>query len=146
MKVFKKVKKVITKKLVIEALRSEKLMSGDWFHDDFDNLKDCAVCAVGAVLRRCSALSVLIKRTERDDNYNINDRIRGIIRASNVGYDSSWRDVLTHLKRKNYLAALSAKFEQLVSDSAETEPTETQRESLVDFVKVYFPNKFTIIV
>lgn len=49
-------KKTVTRRQVLTALRTEPLKNGDWVHDkayDYDANKDgtCSVCAVGAIVR-----------------------------------------------------------------------------------------------
>lgn len=144
-----KIKKVITKKTVIEALRKEPLMAGAWFDNETSPM-DCNVCAVGAVLRRVSAVRAIMKLQDDEGMIgtycDINEFVAGKLFPNHTRLSSDARpvDIARYLKKKNYLAALSAKFESLVVNNSDGIPNDCQRQSLVDFVTINFPEKFTI--
>lgn len=132
-------KKVITRATVIEAIKTENLVPGKWFQD-MNNVWNCSVCAVGAVIRKASALKYC------DYNgLNVNDVIWDLVDGEEVT-DSIHIPRL--LKRKNYLAALSAKFESMfVRDlygSVILFNSNEIKDKLIEWVKKNLPVKFTI--
>lgn len=125
-------KKSISKFEVIKALVNEpKLRRGYWFKpsEKDGNIirKNCAVCAVGSILRAIS-----FEKWGRKRNINLNDLGSCIIDTTNVSGDS-FDNIPEHLENKNYLAALSCYFESGKS-----------RLKCVEFVIKEFPAVLTI--
>jgi len=121
-------KKSITKANVIKALKKEKLKCGWFFNSNvtINNVVDCSVCAVGAVLRHMSFEKWAIEQC-------LNTNGLGYAAVENK-YISE--DINQLLKEKNYLGALSNYFEDYHGDRAKT----------IAFVKKHFPNKLTITI
>lgn len=116
--------KIITKKLIIKALQTEKLRHGDFFRSDKPN---CTVCAVGAVLRHVSFESWVRNKLGR----SVCASAIGDIATQNCAILHSSMDVHTLVQNKNYLGALSCYFED----------GHTKR-ACIAFVKKYFPKSF----
>lgn len=115
--------KTITKKQVIEALEKEPVLeSGSWFRGRPKS--GCAVCAVGAVLRKVS-FEKWARRLRADLG------TLGLV-ATNYSFSPS-DDLNKSLKDKNWLGTLSIYFERGHS-----------REKCIAFVKKHFPSKFTL--
>ena len=121
----------VTKNQIIEAISTESLIGGAWFYT-----KDCAVCAVGAVLRRC---------------LNIKDReIAGV--ANEIVNWPEHRDIELVLKRKDWLSALSSFFEQewesrdvdLYEGKKHEELVALVRKRTIEFVEHNFPDEIEI--
>ncbi len=131
--------KYVTKENIIEALKTEPLRRGDFFHNflDYQNnpsdLETCPVCAVGAVLRQCLAVtssiaghSVTKGNALLDPNSKL--KLRNVVRRE--------------LENKNYLGALSIYFEgQNYSDSF---VTPNEKRNLIRFVQRNFPKRIGV--
>jgi len=123
-----KVTKSITKAKIIEALKTEKLVRSDWFHQDSVDIKGkCDVCAVGAVLRKMSFEKWALRNGFSPRA--VADQVTGDIVAD--------RDEIgAYLAEGDYLSALSCYFED-VSENPK---------NLVKFVEKNFPDKLRINV
>lgn len=124
----------VTRKQILQAIRTEPLKAGNWIHskgdtDPYLNIVDktCKVCAVGAVLRTAGVPDIQI----RSYGFGINNSDRAI---SHKG------DEKLELEYKNYLAALSIKFEKLARKLGAGKRT---RDQLANFVKKNFPKTIT---
>ena len=129
---------IIEKRTVIKALREEPLESGSFF--DKNNVKNCKVCAVGAVVRK-----------------SLKGKINGLTRNTLVSYCETItneeyinEDVEYLLAKRNYLGALSTFFEWEAgsdddSDCSGPNITPELRETLVEFVRKNFPTRFKVI-
>ena len=121
-------KKTITRKLVIEALRKEPLRGGTFFYttdQDDEDIYTCEVCAIGAVLRRAlfvRDLARLKPSWHRVGRVAMDFRVAG----------------------KRYMRDLSRKFESLVTNREYYVATEEDREVMIAWVKKHFPEKFTL--
>lgn len=152
-------KKTVTKKQIIHAIKTEPLISGFWIRPKYIGTeKDCPVCAVGAVLRAAGANALEI------DDYGSNlvayhDGVAGKVRAEGL------RLSVYQAKNGDYMAALSTRFEAIADDNyCDLEPPPTVldrdigtpdftnlkyasnkvRRNLVKFVEKHFPNKVTL--
>lgn len=136
---------MITKAQVLHALRTEPLAAGEWFHPEKRNRRgDCAVCAVGAIVRSCLNTPVVASYTGFDPNF-------GGLAFALVGYNSepSKGSYRKPLREKNYFLALSRLFELRARQRARAlgkqiyDLTQTDirpvRSELVQFVRAEFP-------
>ena len=130
--------KEITKQQVLEALWNEPLEGGQFFATDEPN---CKVCAVGAVLRVVSFETWFKKM---DIRFTVSRIVGDMVCPSGYSYVGDWRYALNH---KDYLSALSMKFEKLLmsADGYGTQNvTPRRRQIMIDFVERYFPNSFMV--
>lgn len=121
---------------ILKAIRTEKLKAGSFIHgkdvvDEFGyesyvTDKNCKVCAVGAVLR--------YKGIDSEDI----DNFAGDVTGFYVGIEG---DEFQELEDKNYLTALSVKFEKLAKKFGAGKRTRTK---LVAFVKRHFPKTIAV--
>lgn len=127
---------IITRKEILKAIRTENLRAGSpielrWDARGLDLIEDekCKVCAVGAVFRQIG-----IKST------NIESCFRSVVMltTSNASEDGNQAQ---ELRLKNYLAALSIKFEKLATSYGCGKKTRTK---LAEFVKVNFPEEIRV--
>lgn len=125
---------------ILRAIRQEPLGNGHFILPKNDNGEDdawggdvynnkCKVCAVGAVLRQKGVPDNKIN--ERAGTALINPG------QNSVDETGDWREAL---EEKNYLVALSIKFEKLAMQNGTGKKT---RKLLSEFVKRYFPLTFT---
>lgn len=123
----------ITKKQVLKALDTEPLGAGSWISKDPEQ-GICTVCAVGAVLRLKGQSGSLIERYGNTllDSLYIVDSSAGIV------------DIKESLRDKQYLAALSGKFESMLMES--NYPTRRQVTALKKWVEKNFPTWFEVYV
>ena len=121
----------ITRREILKAIRTEKLVGGegviearyDLIHSREIVDEKCRVCAVGAVLRQKGI-----------DSYSMSHRFNEV-----VGYgvnSSDTGDLDQAFKNKNYMCALSIKFEQLAKSKGVGPKT---KEKLCGWVKANFP-------
>lgn len=131
----------ITKAQVIKAIETEPLLKGgEFFAVDKNNLFDalideCPVCVVGAVLRQTGVVNT------KTPFYTARDAAEMATK-----YQYSIDDLETPaelIKDKNYLGALSVKFEKLTV-AGDKPVTPARRRTLVAFVEKYFPKSFTV--
>lgn len=123
-----------TRRQVLEAIRFENLVGGGQIgfcspaREDYK--KECEVCAVGGVLRRAGVDPELIDNTAWNllGGYNTHPGKSG--------------DLEEALNNKNYLLALSVKFEQVADKFGTGKRTRT---ILANFVKKEFPKEFKSI-
>jgi hypothetical protein len=138
-------KKRISKKKIIEALRTEPLTGGMWMSliDDGQLWTEttvgeargkCTVCAVGAILREVVAQNATVKEFN-DACIFASDHVMSI-------YDSTIEETL---KAKNYMGALSIYFEEMAERSPDGfSITNRQRPALIRFVEKNFPSYVTV--
>jgi hypothetical protein len=126
----------ITRKQVLEAIRTEKLKPDHFVHGEYDSANSvtvfspgCKVCAVGAVLRQAGV-------SNEDMDYRAYSLIGG-------GNYCSGDDEYVELANKNYLAALSIKFENLAKKNGGAGPK--TKASLRNFVRRHFPKVFETV-
>lgn len=122
---------------ILRAIRNEPLSNGHWIkpegYDEFgyeagEKYNDkCAVCAVGAVLR-----------TKGVPNNKIAERASDFFCAETV---DNTGDEMIALEEKNYLLALSVKFEKLAERLGAGKRT---RDQLALFVKKNFPKEIRV--
>lgn len=119
-----------TRRQVLEAIRFENLTAGNFYnrYHDASGKNKCEVCAVGAVLQRAG-----VKPSK------ISDKAWKLVGGGGQCVDQAG-DELEALKEKNYLAALSIKFEKLADELGTGKRT---RKILSNFVKANFPKEFT---
>ena len=124
-------KKSITKVQIMKALKDEPLLEHrGWFKESGPGIseKDCAVCAVGCVLRAMS-----FETWARKTGLILNGLgWRAVKSSAHVTHDDYFY-IGIHLKNRNYLAALSAYFE-----------SDHSRKECIAFVKKNFPKKLTL--
>lgn len=91
----------VTKLQVCEALMTEPLVAGSWVQcaSDHEEYKNCGVCAVGAVLRKCGLSNSHITRRA--------------VRVTD-GEDSVSKCVEDALQANHLILALSRFFEQMI--------------------------------
>lgn len=125
-----------TRKEVLQAIRHEPLAPGSWIEVvDWEkplSNKNCTVCAVGGLLRRKGM--PLKQITERAGKALVIET--GWDRSRSVGAEGDYE---LALEEKNYLRALSIRFEQLSEKFGTGKRT---RNILANFVKKNFPAKF----
>jgi len=133
-------RKWITKKEVLQAIKTEPLTSGNWVKLDDKkrfNDKTCSVCAVGAVLRKAGL-----------GNQAINDfgdalAMQGVVAPDSYleseGYVEA--EIQDYLDTEKYLHALSYKFEYQANKTGVGKRT---RNILAKFVEVNFPDKIKL--
>lgn len=122
---------IITKKDVLKAIRTENLTSGQFIEPKFDFSKEvfdstCKVCAVGAVLRTIGV-----------EDQDINDTACDITSITGSGHA-----IPELLKRKDYMSALSCKFESMARGSKSF--SVKKRLELCVWVKTNLPVKFIV--
>lgn len=129
----------VTRKQILQAIRTESLKAGAWIHEKNVFNEDlgynievaddnCKVCAVGAVLRQAGV--------DSDEIRYMGDSLLNLtLTALNADGDEE-----AELENKNYLGALSVKFEKLAKTYGAGKRT---REKLAVFVKKNFPKTIT---
>lgn len=126
---------IITHERIIKALRTEPLKSGHWVENpDLEEVGNCGVCAVGAVLRSC-----------RFTNNKIN--AVGDILLDYIEYRGSMQDSIENaLASQQWMVALSNAFEFF--DRYRDLSKDNDRRSVVNktitFVKRNLPKRFKI--
>lgn len=132
-------KKTITKAKIIEAIMTEPLASGNWFKRDYTNIgedySNCTACAVGAVVRKASFVGEYQERVVSQlCDYMYDKESEGYL------YDNA-RSIRRSLKDKQWLPALSSKFESLFRY---TPVDNSGRKRLANWVRRNFPSRITI--
>ena len=134
--------KFVSKELICEAIMTEPLSRGKWIHaysGDIDSVAsqiDCIVCVVGAVLRHTDFFTLWDISC-----FGSSLRIYAKKHSVRIGYFASQHDVNWLLSKKQWMAALSAKFES----QGEFEcVTLNDRRALVRWVRKNFPSKVLI--
>ena len=124
--------KIIKRRVVIKALRTEQLTQGSFFMSE--NL-GCNVCAVGAILRHVS-----FETWWRKQNLSFLD-------INDLGYAACKNELVSNkdgvkinLENKNYLGALSCYFENLRGTP------KNNKNNCIRFVKKYFPKSFELTI
>lgn len=135
-------KKTITKRIsrakVIEALKTEPLDYGAWFHGN--DIKTCNVCAVGAVIRKASFVSTFSNFDEEQMGnicLKLTDRVASACDVNSEDETNSAIKIL--LEDENYLGALSVFFEDMMDRDTTGVVNSSHRKRLVTFVKKHFP-------
>lgn len=132
------VTKLITKKLIIDAIKTEPLAGGSWL-DDYERLLSCNVCVVGAVLRKVSFF-----KWAKQHNINPSTIAWNICGSNVTGSDDPDEAIVTG----QYLTALSRKFESLVEEpdhiSGFKPVTQAIRKELIQWVKENLPEQFEV--
>lgn len=120
-----------TRRQVLEAIRFENLAAGNFYEvsDPLKGKKECKVCAVGGLLRRAGVRPSNIVRKA----WSLLGTMEFVCSAGNVE---------KALDNKDYLRALSVKFEQLAEKFGSGKRT---RRMLGNFVKANFPKEFTSV-
>lgn len=146
--------KVLTKKLIIQALKTEPLKPGSWFASTKgENFKTCKVSAVGAVIRHSfttQQIRTLHVHNRRSLCLAMQPYWRRSLDRSAAGWGATMmadlvdQQVTAELDKKNYLGALSMWFE-FYYQHVEFKRLGT-REGLVDFVRKNFPTRFKVTV
>lgn len=141
--------RILTKAEVIEALRTEPLLAGTWINHYVtkprsDGTNVCAVCAVGALLRKALVSDRMIARRA--------EWLVGLNYSSILSYlgDRSMtveellirldKAVMPLLEKENFFDALSRYFETLSEYHLQI-PNRELREHLVRFVEKNFPEE-----
>ena len=127
-------KKIITKKIAIQAIIKEELTFDCAFFNGKvynESSKTCNVCAVGAILRKASITNIYCTAFAADLATKEFLRKKSLL-TNTAGY-TDIKDASIHLTFKNYLAALSCVFE-----------TTNSKEICLSFITQYFPEKFEI--
>lgn len=127
----------ITKAQILEAIAEEPLAPKHWawepilysHNDPVADEKDCNVCAVGAVMRRVMRVPTIRGNT---------GYLRDVCAYVANGAASDWR---YYLGEKEYLTALSARFEGLGGGLCEYDLTKV-RAILSAWVTEEFPDSF----
>ena len=129
----------IARDRVIQALRTEPLRPGRFFHINNDtSAQDCQVCAVGAVLRQHASAALLA----RFDNYGDLHTTR--ITQTFCKGSAVCSDPGELIKQKNYMGALSSYFEKIMRAKKQEHVTGQVIDLLIKFVKKNFPAQFTV--
>lgn len=122
----------ITRRQVINALRTEPLTHGTWVYQDGFNgpskETECPVCAVGAVLRKAGL-----------SNYEIDQAGNALMDNGSVTSDTAVAD---YLANGLYLNALSCEFESRRIHGKALKATKAFRERLITWVKKNLPVTF----
>lgn len=149
----------VSKKVVIEALRTERLKSGVWIQlvgvsklprRERDKLNEkpvdgvCAVCAVGAVIRHA-----LSKKTLVGEIVKIAARAACEQVEWTGDFNQEWEaattakgKALVYLKKGAYMAALNQLFENLAGDKKLS--MHKVRKQMIAFVEAHFPDRIEI--
>ncbi len=136
----------VTKAQIIDAVKNEPLLSSGFFFATHgpvseSDLQSCKVCAVGSVLRRTIGLS------ELHDQVNDWDGITNLGAAVTANRYASHDDLTQAVDSKNWMGALSIKFEQLCEENYDHVESEDNmhlvREELSNYVDTTFPNEVT---
>lgn len=135
--------KTIKRGTVIKALRTEHLISGQWFNDGFsESTMECPVCAVGAVLREASFVSTSKIESPTEMSACVYRSIASYPRnVENFSSDATVKDINLMLKRGQYLLALSGRYESWFDGKI---MTTKRRERLVEWVKKNFPKEIEV--
>jgi hypothetical protein len=127
-------KKTVTRKEILQAIRYEPLAAGNWIRTDSKDPATCEVCAVGGVLRRAAGLSPY---DIEDFGYQLLELSDCIFdRENSPTFNSAAAFAKALVKDGLYLNALSVYFESLHKRYGGG--TET-RKRLRTFVKNHFP-------
>jgi hypothetical protein len=139
----RKMIRAVSRDQIIKAINTEPLQPGNWVHrEDLAVIGDCGVCAVGGVLRSLGL-----------SNDMISDKVTSVLNRATV-YDESDRegsegDIRRTLKAKDYLGALSMKFEFIsrrhYGEVLKGKTLARVRKELVAFVKKNFPSRVKLI-
>lgn len=128
--------KTISKFDIVKALVNEpKLEKGYWFTPTLSTKnklgqqpkRNCAVCAVGSILRAMS-----FEKWARKNKCDLNNVATAAVKSEDIS-SSDKSQIPRHLQEKNYLAALSCYFESGKS-----------RLECIKFVVNKFPKELTI--
>lgn len=123
--------KSISKKDVIKALKTENLKRGRFFRNP--EQRDCAVCAVGAVLRHMSfeTWTLSAANTRGISLWGLGEQAcRGRCTSGQAMTSAQYKEMIAG---GNYLGALSVYFE-----------AGNTRKRCIEFVKRYFPETLTL--
>jgi hypothetical protein len=129
----------ITRSEVLKAIRTEPLRGGQWIFPKQDRHgqqvfdKTCKVCAVGGLLRTKGIPDDEISVTLNDYMF-YSDGVKN-------GAVDECGDEKFALESKDYLTALSIKFEKLANKHGSGVHT---RKKLAEFVKANFPKQFNV--
>jgi hypothetical protein len=128
--------KVVLKSTILKAIKVEPLKGGSWLYERDTSNPNCPVCAVGATLRQIGF-----------DNDQITDFGSAMVDYGHCCNSDSFdtfaaaTELKEHLKARNYLHALSMKFEYLYSRLGGGKRT---RKTLTKFVKENFPKRIPL--
>lgn len=125
-------RKTVSKKEVLAAMRYGPLNSGNWITYNING--ECQVCAVGAVLRRVHFSDNAI------ENFGSSLADKGRVTPYLMG-DGIHEAIIEFLNKKQYLRALSIKFENQVDKTGTGKKT---REVMTNFVKKNFPKRIKL--
>jgi len=144
----KPITKIVTRRQIVSALQKESLTSGYFFEIDPKSIMRCEVCAVGAVLRQTSFIRKLIsiKGCNIDNTLGVDNLGKGLCRnayASDSMFDVDGT-IEQELNNKNYMGALSMKFESLMGNAVGDRATVKIKRQLIEFVKNKFPKSIKI--
>jgi len=117
-------RKTITRSEILKAIRTEPLVSGNFVQTENNKEKNCAVCAVGAVLR--------IAGQNNTEIHSFGEQLM----YEGVCSSQPHYVILEELKERRYLHALSMKFEFYAFRLGKGKRT---RKLLANFVKKNFP-------
>lgn len=143
-----KITQILTKKLIIEALRTEPLVSGAFFritNETDQEVHTCEVCAVGAVMRKSGIVKKLLQpKVLENYGFEANDiatNTASVLCNQFISGDNWCRLI----KEKNYLGALSNFFEneEMIHSGPVLKKT---RRRCIEFVKLNFPDQFKVEV
>lgn len=149
---------LVTKKRIINALRKERLKPGHWLASkemisasESDNdalnetlgkqttIKDCMVCAVGAVFRSVCAKNSIISEVEKHIK---NQDISAFFEHSVFGEENALRCAKNFVEDEQYMSALSSYFEWL-DENTQHKPYRIKMK-LVKFVEENFPKSIEL--
>lgn len=130
----------ITKKDMIEAMKTEPLAPGVWV--SMAGTKDCRVCAVGGILRAAGV-----------DEGVISLRANDLTPFQQVSYDEDDYDgmedefgvddlIEQHLENKNYMAAMSVEYESIAQEYG----LERTRKLMITWIEGNIPDNIKIEV
>lgn len=134
----------VTKKEIIKALRTEKLLKAGTFIEKNPLGEVCNVCAVGAILRSKGL------NYDQIDTYGSNLSFNNV---EGVCGDGGMKEILGLVNKGRYMAALSSFYEytserirQRQSWGCTIPYYLNSRSNSIEFVKTYFPDKLKIIL
>lgn len=124
----------VTKKHILDALKYENLVQGEWFTEDQDGY--CEVCAVGGALRLAGVQDNNISETAYEAT-----RVNMSMRATET--DEELIDIL--LENGDYLYALSTYWESFLDEDGEVD-VDYAREETIKWVEKNIPYDFNQLI
>lgn len=135
-----KITKTITKDEILDALETEPLVSGTWFHGaslsvEPDRFRTCNVCAVGAVIRKATFL---------DTGLNL-ETVADYLTKDRDASSTSMEDIYATMDKGWWMLALSKIFESFESHVWRKPAEDETRLGCQLFVEGYFPEELKLV-